>query len=104
MAAISEQAKANQRKYKQEFAKQKYKRIPLDLPIEYAEYVKALAKNSGLSITAYIKSAIDEKNDNVKDELPPELIPNAIKWLRDHGHTDSEVVDFLYFIGEKENL
>ena len=101
MAAISEKAKENQRKYKQDFAKKNYSRVPLDVPKEYHEYLKELAKANNMSLTAFIKEAIEEKAQNVKDELPPEVLPKAMKWLEDHGHTNEEIVDFLQFCSMK---
>lgn len=95
MAAVSEKAKDNQRKYKQEFAKAKYSRVPLDVTKEYHEYIKEVARSQGMSLTAYIKEAIEEKAANVKDEIPERIIPNAIEWLKSHGHTDQDIVDFL---------
>ena len=45
-----------------------------------------------------VADAIDEKLDNVKDKIHSETIPNAMDWLKNHGHTDSEIVDFLAHI------
>lgn len=100
MAAVSEKAKDNQRKYKQEYAKNKYSRVPLDVSKEYHEYIKEVAKEKGMSLTAYIKEAIEEKAANVKDEIPEGVIPKAMDWLKDHGHSDEEIVDFLRTIGK----
>lgn len=101
MAAVSEKAKENQRKYKQEFAKNKYSRVPLDVSKEYHEYIKEVAKAQGMTLTAYIKEAIEEKSQNVKDEIPEGVILNAMNWLKEHGHSDDDIVDFLKAIGKK---
>ena len=60
MAAVSEKAMDNQRKYKQEYAKNKYRRVPLDVSKEYHEYIKEVAKEKGMSLTAYIKEGVLE--------------------------------------------
>lgn len=101
MTAVSDKAKDNQRKYKQKFAKNKYSRVPLDVSKEYHEYIKEVAKESGMTLTAYIKEAIEEKVANAKDEIPEGIIPRAMDWLKDHGHSDEEIVDFLKTISKK---
>ena len=100
MAAISEKAKENQRKYKQDFAKKNYSRVPLDVSKEYHEYLKGLAKASGMSLTAFIKQAIDEKAQNVKEEVPPEIYTNLKQWLLNHGHTLEDYLDCVKYLGE----
>ena len=79
--------------------KENYSRIPLDVPKEYHEYLKGVAKACGMSLNGYIKEAIEEKAQNVKEELPPEILPRAMKWLEDHGHSPDEIVDFVQFLG-----
>lgn len=101
MAAVSEKAKDNQRKYKQEYAKNNYSRVPLDVTKEYHAYIKEVAKSHGMTLTAYIKEAIEEKAANVKDEIPEKVIENAIEWLRSHNHTDEEIIDFMKTIGKE---
>lgn len=101
MAAISDKAKENQRKYKQDFAKKNYSRVPLDVPKEYHEYLKELAKASGMSLTAYIKQAIEEKAQNVNEEIPPELYANLKQWLLNHGHSLEDYLDCVMYIGKE---
>lgn len=47
--------------YNLEYAKQKYKRIPLDVPLEMAEKWKKAAENMGIGLNTLIKSAVNEK-------------------------------------------
>lgn len=89
------------RKANMKWQKENYSRIPLDVPKEYHVYLKGVAAAAGMSLNGFIKQAIEEKCDNVKEELPPEILPNAMKWLKEHGHTDEEVVDFIKCLGEK---
>lgn len=56
MTATKAQIRATQ-KYK----KENYSRIPLDVPREYHEKVKEVAKSQGQSVNGFIKDAIDEK-------------------------------------------
>lgn len=73
-----------------------YSRIPLDVPKEHHEYLKGVAKSQGLSLNGFIKQAIDEKCERLNgDNLPPEVVQNLIKWLKDNGHSAQETVDCL---------
>lgn len=81
--------------------KANYSRIPLDVPKEYHVYLKGVAASAGMSLNGFIKEAIEEKCQNVKDELPPEILPNAMKWLKEHGHTDDEIIDFIKCLGNQ---
>ena len=103
MAAVSDKAKDNQRKYKQDFAKKNYSRVPLDVSKEYHEYLKALAQANGMSLTAFIKLAIEEKAQNAKDEIPAEYITNLKTWLLDHGHTLEDYLDCLQYLGKEKS-
>lgn len=73
--------------------------IVVNLKEEYHTYLQGVAESAGMSLNGYIKEAIEEKCQNVKDELPPEILPRAMKWLKDHGHTDDEVIDFVQYLG-----
>lgn len=54
-------------KYDIEYAKNKLKRIPLDVQKEKYEEIKAAATAVGESVNGYIKKAVDERmeRDNV---------------------------------------
>lgn len=88
------------RKANMKWQKENYSRIPLDVPKYYHEYLKGVAKANDMSLNGFIKLAIEEKCENLKDEIPDEVIPRAIDWLKDHGHSDSEIVDFMLAIGK----
>ena len=48
--------------YQLQYAREKYKRVPLDLPKEYYDNVlKPAADRSGTSVNGFIKAAINEK-------------------------------------------
>ena len=47
--------------YKLQFAREKYKRIPLDVPIKSYEKWKKAAETAGLPLNTFIKSAVEEK-------------------------------------------
>ena len=55
-------------KYDIEYAKNKLKRIPLDVQKEKYEEIKAAATAAGESVNGYIKKAVDErmKRENIK--------------------------------------
>lgn len=46
--------------YKLRYAKQKYKRVPLDLPLEMYASIKSLCAARGEPINAYIKRLLAE--------------------------------------------
>ena len=48
-------------KYEIEYAKNKLKRIPLDVQKEKYEEIKAAATAAGESVNGYIKKAVDER-------------------------------------------
>ncbi|WP_195565632.1 hypothetical protein [Blautia wexlerae] len=48
-------------KYDIEYAKNKLKRIPLDVQKEKYEEIKAAATAAGESVNGYIKKAVDER-------------------------------------------
>lgn len=58
---LSEQAIANKKRYSKEYAKNHYKRFPLDFPIAKYEEIQAAAEKAGESVTAYIKNAVDTR-------------------------------------------
>ena len=72
-----------------------YSRIPLDVKKEYHEYLKGIAQEHGMSLNGFIKEAIDEKCNHVKDEIPQNVITNLMEWLKNNGHSDSEIVDCI---------
>ena len=51
----------SKKKYDIQYAKNKLKRIPLDVQKEKYEEIKAAADAAGKSVNGYIKAAIDEK-------------------------------------------
>lgn len=55
--------------YKLKFAKEKYKRIPLDLPLEMAEKWKKAAEMAGIPLNTFIKSAVNEKIESFEKSV-----------------------------------
>lgn len=55
------------RDYSLKYAKEKLKRVPLDLTKERYEEVKAAAERQGSSVNGYIKDAITEKMSRDSD-------------------------------------
>lgn len=58
-------------KYDMRYAKQKLKRIPLDVQKEKYEEISAAAESKGETINGYIKKAIDERMER-DSMIPPE--------------------------------
>ncbi len=51
----------NRNEYLYDYAKEKLKRIPLDVQKEKYEEIKAAAEKANESVNGYIKKAIDER-------------------------------------------
>ncbi|MBE5863925.1 MAG: hypothetical protein E7295_13925 [Lachnospiraceae bacterium] len=97
--AVSEAKRKNNDKYN---AKCDYISIRPLKPI--GEKIREAAKKSGKSLQGYILDAIDRQitEEECGAEIPPELVSNAIEWLREHNHNDAEIVDFMRKICKKE--
>ena len=63
--ALSEQRK----EYLYDYQKAKLKRIPLDVPKEKYEQIKAAANTAGEKVNSYIKRAVDERMER---DNPPQ--------------------------------
>ena len=61
----------SQKKASVKWQKENYSRIPLDVPKEYHEHLKEIAKSNGMTLGGYIKQAIAEKieRESVKKEF-----------------------------------
>ena len=63
MAATEAQKKASIK-----WQKENYSRIPLDVPKEYHEELKAIAKANGMTLGGFIKQSIAEKLERMQQE------------------------------------
>ncbi len=76
------------------------KRIPLDMQKQfYIDVLKPAADSKGEPVNTFIKNSVMSRisqEDHKEHEIPPEVIVNLIKWLREHGHTDQEIVECLH--------
>ena len=57
---LSENALNNKKQYSINYAKNKYKRIPLDVKLQKYDEIKAHAEKNSESVNGFIKRAIDE--------------------------------------------
>ena len=94
---ISEAQKRATAKYKAA----NYSRIPLDVPREFHEYIKARAKQDGQSVNAWIKQAIEERAEGAAENIQPAIVYRLKTWLDEHGHTEQDFIDCLQFIGKE---
>ena len=97
---LSEKAIDNKKQYSIKYAKANYKRVPLDLRKEFYEYLKGRAEQEGKTVNGFIREAIDEKCENVKEDIPNEVLTNAMDWLKAHGHSADDICDFLQYLGK----
>lgn len=58
---LSEKALENKKKYDLEYSKKHYKRVPLDMPIDDYDELKAHCDKIGVAINTFIKQAIQDK-------------------------------------------
>lgn len=56
---LSENAKRKQSQYRLEYAKRKYKRVPLDLPLAKYDEIKTYCAKNGETVNGFIKKAIE---------------------------------------------
>lgn len=61
---LSEQAKKNKTRYKNEYARTHYKRIPLDVSLDEYDKIKAAASACNETVNGYIKKAINARFDS----------------------------------------
>jgi len=68
---------------------------------QVGDRIRAAAKASGKSLQGYILDAVDEqiKRDEGGEEMPQTLMPNLIRWLKEHGHSDDDIVQCLESLG-----
>lgn len=64
---LSNKAYENKVRYNVEYAKNNYKRVPLDLKIDKYEQLKAAAEKSGESVNGYIKTAVEQRMQRKSD-------------------------------------
>ena len=64
------------------------------------EKIRQVAKDSGKSLQGFILEAVDKQISEIENgqEIPPKVISNSIEWIKDHGHTDTEVLDYMNYI------
>ena len=70
--ALSEQRK----EYLYDYQKTKLKRIPLDVPKEKYEQIKAAADAAGEKVNGYIKKAVDERTERDNGQQAPASEPD----------------------------
>ncbi len=58
---MPEKKKFDKSAYDREYAKKNYKRIPLDVRIDFYERIRAAAESAKMPLNTYIKAAIEEK-------------------------------------------
>ena len=61
------------------------------------ERIRKAAKDSGQSLQGFILDAVDKeiKRKEDGDEIPPEFLTGIVNWLKEHGHSEKEVVDCI---------
>lgn len=58
----------NKRKYNDQYKKDHFKRIPLEVQLEKYDQIKAAADNAGESVNGYIKKSIDMRMEAESDK------------------------------------
>ena len=66
------------------------------------ERIRSEAKAKDQSLQGYILDAVDFRIKTEQDgyEIDPRVLNNMMDWLKEHGHDDEDIVDFLRRIGK----
>ncbi len=69
------------------------------------ERIRLAAKDSGKSLQGYILDAVNRQiaEDEDGQEIPSSVIANSMQWLKEHGHSADEIVDFLQAIAKEDD-
>lgn len=81
-------------------------RINLLFRMGSKDRIKEAANAAGLSLSQWVQNAVDEqiKREQDGDEIPQGIIDSLIKWLKDHKHNESEILDCIKFITDPDNI
>lgn len=66
MSARSEKALENKKNYDLQYKKKHFKRVPLDMPLEDYDELKAYCDNKGYAVNTFVKQAIKQA---IQDKL-----------------------------------
>lgn len=67
MEKRSDESYQKKKQYTMEYAKQKYKRIPLDVTLEKYEEIKKASEKVGETVNGFIKKAIDTRIEKIEE-------------------------------------
>lgn len=95
--------KFNKQDYDNKYIKDNKDRINFLMVKGTKMLIKSAADELGITPSEFIRIAINEKLDNIKNEIPDAVIANSIDWLKSHNHTDDEIIDFLKSIGKNRD-
>ncbi|MBE6035012.1 MAG: hypothetical protein E7222_10010 [Clostridiales bacterium] len=77
---------------------------PVEMPKAYKIYLDGVVENAGKSLNDFITDAIGEKIDKTdNEEIPAGLIQRIMEWLKDHGHSDKEILDCILYMCKDES-
>lgn len=65
MEKRSDDSYEKKKQYNIKYSKEKYKRVPLDLPKEKYEQIKTVSSNLGETVNGFIKKAIEDRINNL---------------------------------------
>lgn len=93
-------------KRNQKWVNENRERINLLFRMGSKDRIKEAANATGLSLSQWVQNAIDEqiKREQDGDEIPQGMIDSLIKWLKDHKHNESEILDCIKFITDPDNI
>ena len=94
--------------YTQNYIKANYKQLSVRIPI-YGDMTRdriaKAAAAAGKSVYSYILDAVENqiKVDQDGQDIPPGIIPNLIKWLRNNGMTEEQTTECIEYICSEHN-
>lgn len=57
----------------------------------------------GLTVARY-RAIVKAHQAKGGEQMNDNEIPRLIEWLRDHGHTDEEIIECIYFVTKGKRL
>ena len=96
----------SQRRATTKYIKNNYDRFVLTIRKDgeiTKEQIKAAADLVGESVNEYITKSIELRVKTANkaaddEEIPEKVISNSIEWLKAHGHTEKDLIDYLKYI------
>ncbi len=97
MAKYTKAQARSSKKYLSQFAEIRIRVFP-----EQKKRVEESARNAGKSMQGYVWDAVDAQMgaDTQGAEIPPYIVTSLMEWLKNKGHSETEILDCLTYLGK----